>query len=207
MKSKLLFSILGVIAISAFTFGVTYAYYTASSETSFNGGVSGGLTSVLNLSSIYTATELVPLSDDNVVNAISKTSNKCVDKNGYEVCSLYRIILTNSSDSENLYGYVRTSSSSYTTDNLVYQIFDSSYNALTDIMTISNVTDTTVYFKKNTVNYSITSNGNVEFYLVIWLHDTGDFQNEDYSKTFAGYVGFESADFYGTGTGRVEANL
>lgn len=211
MKNKLLFSILGVAVISAFTFGGTYAYYMASSEALLEGEIGSGLTSTLNSEEVYAATTLVPLSDSLVSTAISKSSNKCIDKSGYEVCSLYKLTLTNTDSSENLYGYVRTGTSTYTTDNLKYQVFDSSYNAVTDVMTVSNVADTTVYFLEDIDNsddmYVTASNGSVVYYLAIWLHDTNDYQDDDYSKTFSGYVGFESVDYFGSGTGRIEAEL
>ena len=211
MKNKLLFSILGVLVVSAFTFGGTYAYYMASSEALLEGEIGSGLTSTLNSEEVYAATTLVPFSDSLVSTAISKSSNKCIDKNGYEVCSLYKLTLSNTGDSENLYGYVRTGTSTYTTDNLKYQVFDSSYNAVTDVMTVSNVADTTVYFLEDIDNsddmYVTASNGSVVYYLAIWLHDTNDYQDDDYSKTFSGYVGFESVDYFGSGTGRIEAEL
>lgn len=207
MKKEILFSILGVLCISVVTFGVTYAYYAAESDKTFTGEAETGINTTLNLEATYSATKLVPLSDDLVKTAISKTSSKCIDKSKYEVCSLYKITLSNTTASENLYGYVRTESSTYTTDNLKYQIFDSSYNALTDIMTLSRTADTIVYFKKDDSNYTVTSSGNIIYYLAIWLTDTGLEQSEDYSKNFSGYIGFESVEHSGTGIGEIEANF
>jgi len=207
MVRKMMLSILGVMLISGFTFGVTYAYYESSAEDSFEWSAYSGLSSILNSDEVYIANTLVPLSDSLVSTAISKTSNKCIDKNGYEVCSLYKLTLTNNGDSENLYGYVKTGSSTYTTGNLKYQVFDSSYNAVTDVMTVSNVADTTVYFQKSSSKYNTTSSGSLIYYLAIWLHDTEDYQDADYSKTFTGYVGFESVNYSGSGTGRIEAEL
>lgn len=208
MKNKLLFSILNVVAISVLTFGVTYAYYEASSsEKKFTGEAQGGINTALTLTKTYIASDLVPLSDSLVTTAISKTTNKCIDKSGYEVCSLYQITLTNTASSENIYGYIRTSSSTYTTDNLKYQIFNSSFSALTDIMTLSKTADETVYFQKDSESYSVTSTGTTTYYLAIWLTDTGEEQSEDYSKTFSGYIGFELVGSSGLEEGKIEAQF
>ena len=208
MKRNIIYSILFVFVICAFTFGVTYAYYYASSDDDFSGEVASGVTTMLRLDKVYKASKLVPLSDNLVPNAISKSTNKCIDKNGYEVCSLYKIVLNNSGSSEELYGYVRTTESTYITDNLKYQIFDTNYNALTDVMTLSKVADETVYNKKNDVNYSVVSTGTTTYYLVIWLTDiAAQNQSDDYSKTFSGVVGFESVTHFGTENGKIEAGL
>lgn len=207
MKDKLILSILSVVAISVFTFGATYAYYTASVTESIEGEAQGGIKTTLLLNTVHNATRLVPLKDNLVSTAISKASNKCVDKNNYQVCSLYKITLTNEEDNEILYGYVRTETSTYTTDNLKYQIFDSNYNALTDIMSLSSVSGTPVYFKKNSADYSVSSTGTSTYYLAIWLKDIGKEQSEDYSKNFSGYIGFESVNSFGVETGKIEAGF
>lgn len=207
MKDKLFFSILSVVAIAVLTFGVTYAYYESSISGTFTGEAASGLNTTLTLDTTYNATKLVPLNDSLVETAISKSSDKCRDKSGYQVCSLYKITLTNTDDSENLYGYIRTNTSTYTTDNLKYQVFDSSYNALTDVMTLSRTANDTVYFQKSTANFSVTSTGTTTYYLAIWLHDTGEEQSDDYSKNFSGYIGFESVEHFGAEGGKVEAGF
>ena len=207
MKDKLLFSILGVVVISCLTFGITYAFYESSVSGTITGEAEGGLATTLTLDITYKASRLVPLYDNLVSTAISKETNKCIDKSNYEVCSLYKITLTNTGDSETLYGYIKTNTSNYITDNLKYQIFDSSYNALTDVMTLSKTSDTSVYFESNSLNYSVTSSGTTTYYLAIWLTDTGENQKDDYSKTFSGYIGFESVEHSGTDTGKIEAGF
>lgn len=204
MKNKLFFSILGVFLISIFTFGVTYAYYYSFNSTNIDGEAAGGLNTVLTIDTIYNSTKLVPLDDSLVKTAITKNTNKCIDKSGYEVCTLYKITLTNTVNSESLYGYVKTDQSSYTTNNLKYQIFNSDYTELTDVLTLSKTTGDIVYFQSNSIMNTVTSTGTTTYYLVVWLHDTGENQREDYSKNFTGYIGFESVDFNETDEGRIE---
>lgn len=207
MKKKLLYSILGVLAISVLTFGVTYAYFEAMAQANITGEATGGVDTILTLEKTYHASKLVPLDDSLIKTAISKNTNKCIDKSGYEICSLYKITLENNVDSENLYGYIRTEESTYTTDNLKYQFFDSSYNPLTDVMTLSKTKDDIVYFQKNETNYSVTVQGNITYYLAVWLTDTGEEQSEDYSKDFSGFIGFESLELSASEAGKIESGF
>ncbi len=207
MKKKILFSILGVVAISVLTFGGTYAYLLASSQNNFSGEAQSGVDTTLTLEKTYHASKLVPLGDSLIRTAISKTTNKCIDKSGYEVCSLYKITLKNTVDSENLYGYIRTETSTYTTDNLKYQFFDSGFNALTDIDSLSKTANEIIYFQKDETNYQVSIAGSTTYYLAIWLTDTGEEQSADYSKDFTGYIGFESVEHYGTENGKIEAGF
>lgn len=199
--NKILVSVLAVILITTLTVGVTYAYLVAHDSQNITVKSASGINSVLTLTTVKETSNMVPIMDNKIVTAIK---NNCVDKNNYDVCSLYSVKLTNTSGAESLYGYVRTVSSSYTTTNLRYQIFDSSYNAVTDIMTISNSSDSFVYFEKSSSKLTITSNGTNNYYFVIWLTDTGAEQSSDYSKVFNGAIGFE---LVGSGSGRLEANF
>ena len=70
MKNKLLFSILGVLAVSALVFGSTYAFLLASTEGEFAGDIESGLNSTLSSIVVYKATNLVPLNDSKVGTAI-----------------------------------------------------------------------------------------------------------------------------------------
>lgn len=204
MNKKILFSILGVLSIIVVTTGVTYAYINASGSVGFSTSTKEGLNTSLNLTTVTSASTLVPLQDSKIKTAISKASNKCIDKNNYTVCSLYTISLSNSKTSESIYGYVKTINSTYTTNNLKYQIYDSSYNAVTDVMTISKTANEYVYFKKGTSQVTITSTGSKTYYLVVWLSDTNSEQSSDYSKTFKGAIGIE---LVGVSSGRLEATF
>lgn len=204
MKNKIYISVMAVLIISTLTFGATYAYYVSQDTKTFTGEIEKGIVSTLNLTTTKSSTNLVPLLDSKISTAITKSSNKCIDKNNYEVCSLYTITLTNTNASENLYGYVKTNTTTYTTTNLKYQIFDSSYNAITDVMTISKTANDLVYFKKGTTQVSITSTGTKTYYLAIWLSDTDSDQSTDYSKTFNGAIGFE---LVGSPSDKLQATL
>lgn len=195
MKKSIFSSIclvLGIVIIV--TTGTTFAYLVASASFS-EGSISGEITKLdvsLSLTEEYKATKMVPLKDNLVSTAINYSS-KCRDKDGYEVCSLYKLTLSNTGSSYNLNGYLKTTSTTYTTGNLKYQIYDTSYTAVSDIMTASLTTDEKVYFTIN--NNKLTTdieNTNIVYYLVMWISDTGSLQSEDYSKSYSGVVGFET---------------
>lgn len=205
MKKNLLISITTVIGISLITFAGTYAYFLATTSGNLSGNTESGINTKLSLENTHVASKLIPLSDSLIKTAISKETDKCIDKNNREVCSLYKITLTNTEESENLYGYIRTASSTYTTTNLKYQLFNSDYTAITDIMTMDHTADNIAYFTKDSDYYISSSSGTTTYYLAIWLTDTGLSQTDDYSKKYNGYVGFELVG--STGSGRIEAEF
>ena len=196
MRSKIVGTVclvLGIIIIVST--GTSFAYFsaTASSTGDVISGTTANFEVKLNSAVVYKATELVPLSDDLIDEAITKSSNKCIDSKGYDVCSLYGLTLSNTGDAQILNGYISTTSTTYTTDNLKCQLFDSSYNPVSDIITISRTANQRKYFKSGNNNIATeVNNKDVTYYLAIWLHETGELQNEDYAKTFAGEVVFES---------------
>lgn len=196
MRSKIIGTIcliLGIVIIVSS--GTTFAFYAVTAST--NGDDITGQTLNfdvrLNSSILYKATQLVPLSDSLIGEAITKTTNKCIDNKGYEVCSLYSLTLTNNGDAQILNGYISTTNTTYTTDNLMCQLFDSNYNPVSDVVTLSRVASEKKYFQKNNTRIATeVNNRDVTYYLAIWLHETGKLQNADYSKSFSGKVIFES---------------
>ena len=188
-----IFIVVAIIIVT--TAGTSFAFFsaTATSEGEDISGETFTFDDKLNMNTIYKAEQLIPLSDDLVDDAIKKASNKCIDSKGYQVCSLYEITLTNSGNAQILNGYVSTSSTDYTTDNLKYQIFDSTFTKVSDVMTLSRVLNEKVYFKKgNSLVSAPIDTSAITYYLVIWLTETNDSQNEDFAKTFSGKIAFES---------------
>lgn len=196
MKKKILGSVCLVLGIAILvTTSTSFAYFTASSDP--NNSISGTTINFnvdLEISTIHKATQLIPLSNSLIDDAITKSSNKCIDSKNYEVCTLYSLELTNSGDPVIIDGYLKTTSTSYITDNLKCQLFDLNYNAVSDIMTISRVVNEKKYFMSGTnmVNTQLNTNGTNSYYLAIWLTETNTLQNDDYSKNFSGVIGFES---------------
>ena len=148
----------------------------------------------LSSQSVYVASNLVPLANNLVGTAISKSSNKSRDINSRDVCSLYQITLSNSGDSITLTPFVTTISTTYTTTNLKMQLFDSSYNAVSDVITPSISANGKVYFTTSSNNITVNlSSSNIVYYLAIWITETSSSQTADYSKTYNGTITFEAA--------------
>lgn len=209
MKNKIIISITIVVLIITITIGVTYSFIIAQGSANFATKTGTGITSNLTLETIKSSDNLVPLANDKVETAITKQTNKCLDKNNYEVCSLYKITVTNTKETESLYGYVKTISTTYTSDNLKYQIYDSNNKSITDVMTISRNENELIYFTKDQNRLSLTSTGTSTYYLVIWLSDPGTDQTDiDSSNTTTkklnGKIGFE---LVGTDSSVIEATF
>lgn len=198
-KGKIIFiSIMLVLLLIVVVAGGTYAYFMISANIN-NNNIGGGTYKFdvsLQVTIEKASSNLVPFSDARIVDAISKT-NKCIDKDGYEICSMYKLSLTNNGSSDEvLYGYVTTDSTTYVSDRLKYQIFslnDGTYAAVTDALSVALNSDK-VYFKKNNVqvNTSLTKNTSQDYYLVMWISLIENAQNEDAGKSFSGYVNFDS---------------
>ena len=203
-KGRIIFiSCVVVLLIIALVASGTYAYFTLVVNVNNNGNIGGNTYKFdvsMDVNVIKQSTSLVPFSDDLIVDAISKT-DKCVDKDGYEICNIYKLNLTNNGNSDEiLYGYVSTSNTTYVSDRLKYQVFtlnNGNYTAYTDPISVSLNTDEKVYFKKNNtlVNSSLVRGNSTEYYLVMWISLVLEDQNEDAGKSFNGYINFES--FYG----------
>lgn len=194
MKQKIFSSICLVLAIViVVTMGTTFAYLVATSENTTDiSGKTSNFNVKLNLTTIHKSTNMIPLKDSLVVTSI-KNTNKCIDKDNNEVCSLYKITLSNTENSFSLNGYLKTNSTTYTTSNLKYQIYDTNYNAISDILTPSLTIGDKVYFQKDSKDISTTiNNTNIEYYLVMWITETNTMQTADQSKTYSGVVGFEA---------------
>lgn len=205
MKNKIFGTIclvLGIIVIVST--GTSYAYFSSSINTDGD-NITGEVINFdvrLTATTIYKASRIIPLDDAHIEEAIKKDTNKCIDSKGYEVCSLYRLKIINDGDPHILNGYISTLSSArpYITDNLKCQLFDSKYNPISDVTTLSKTVGENVYLKKT--NNNVTNNLAIEinettkkettYYLAIWLHETNELQNDDYSKTFSGKIFFES---------------
>lgn len=213
MRKKIeisIFAVLGIVVVTLL--GITFAYFFAATSNSGNGiqGQTLDFSASLALTPIYRATNMVPLHNDLVTTAIGKANNKCIDKNGRDVCSLYHVTLSNTGETVTLTPYITTTSTTYTTTNLKCQLFSvttsngvTTYSEVSDILTISKTENGKVYFTNggNNITVNISNNATQTFALVIWLMDTDNSQPEDYSRTFNGTITFEG------GNGQVYADF
>ena len=181
MEKKIFGSVCLVLGIAILvTTGTSFAYFSASAVPDINtiNGTTMNFGVDLEVTTIYKATQLIPVSDEYIDEAISKETNKCIDSKGYQVCTLYNVLLTNSGEPTIINGYLKTIDTEYITDNLRCQLFDEDYNAVSDVMIISKNPNQEAYFMNNNNMFNMTLGINVEkkYYLVIWLYETGYLQ-------------------------------
>ena len=143
---------------------------------------------------------LIPVVDNLVIQSLNST-HVCEDTRGYGLCSLYRVRFTNSGSAQNLTGSLKTVSSTYTTNNLKYQLFTlngSTYSAISDAASINNTANILNSFKLNGTSIAVSlddgsaASTTKDIYLVIWVSDPGNNQLEDQNKTFTGQLAFSS---------------
>lgn len=188
--------VLGIIVIVST--GTSFAYFTASSNSSED-DITGTIVNFdvdLTLDKTYEATQLVPLDDNLILEALN---NNCKDSYGYEVCSLYKITLTNNGDPQILNAHITSKGeTTYITNHLKGQLFSSDLkSSISNVLTLTDneVTNTENqrYFHTNDTNlYSIELTTTETLYLAIWLTETHDYQNDDYKKDYYGSIAFES---------------
>ena len=192
--NRLIITLLMVFGIVFTIIGTTFAFFGARANATGNalGGTSYTLNMTLDVTAIR-AGDLVPTADNLIPTSLAG-NYKCVDQRNYGLCSLYKLSLTNNSTAETMVGYLKTSSTTYTTTNLRYRLYDENYNSVSDIGTVGITANTMNYFKSGANNISVTipANGTKDYYLVIWLHDIGENQLEDQDKSYTGNISFTS---------------
>ena len=192
--NKLIIILLFVFGIIFTIIGATFAYFSASTNSGGNSinGTSYTFDMSLDVSSIRSG-DLIPTADNLIATSLAG-NYKCVDQRNYGLCSLYKITFTNNSSAETMVGYLKTSSTSYTTTNLRYRLYDENYNSVSDIGTVGITANTMNYFKSGANNISVTipANSTKDYYLVIWLHDIGENQLVDQDKSYTGSITFTS---------------
>ena len=197
IKKIVLMSLVMLVAVMAIS-GGTFAYFNASAGANNNviKNSSYQLNASLNITSIRKG-NLIPVKDNLIMTSLNG-SYPCQDSRGYSLCSLYRVNLTNNGPAISLNGYVITNSgTTFTTDDLKYQLLTKSgntYTSASDVNKINITTNTKNYFKlsNNNISFSSPANGSLEYYLVIWLSDDNTNQLDTVNKTFNGSFVFEA---------------
>ena len=189
------FAVLGAVLVTVLGTSLAFFYARATNSGSTITGQTFDFGASINMSTIYRATELVPLRDERVIRAITKEEDKCIDIYDRDVCSLYQVTLSNSGDRVILTPYIITTETTYTTSNIRCQLYDTSYNAVSDVITPSNTVGTKVYMTLNSNNLEISLGSSSQtYYLVVWLTDTLSNQSADYNKVYNGTITFDAGE-------------
>ncbi len=197
-KQNLFAYIIGIGFLILTTFGGTYAVFQFTGDNS--NIIGSAYTFDLNVTKIDIKKSLnvIPLNDSDIVKAISR-STPCVDKNNYQVCSLYNIKLTNTGDRASYSGSIITNTSTFTTTNLKYQVFTksgSTYTAVSDQISLSNTANANNNIVKDGTNVVVTLNASstIDYYVALWLSNASENQTSDMRKTFNGSVSFTDSE-------------
>ena len=201
-KTRKTFIIILLIFGIVFTLvGTTFAFFGAAINA--NGNQIGGGTYDFDVAFNVTTEKsgkLIPVADNLILSTLNST-HVCEDVRGYGLCNLYKVRFTNSGSAQSMSGYIKTSSSTYTTSNLKYQLFtlsNSTYTAISDMGVINHTTNANNNFTLSSNNVTVsladgTSSSTItDIYLAIWISDPGSNQLEDENKTYGGTLTFTS---------------
>ena len=172
MNGPLIYAIVGVAVLIVAVAGSAYAYYAATATANLSGTAAGaGLSLTVNKVSTGASGNLIPIDADpttltkaakgwtgSAIGTSWNDSYACKDKNGYSVCQIYKVILTNSSSVAMKFNIGVTSLSGTKTPNIdvvkmasnisvtdVTSIKDSATGIANDVTVSANGTSSTYY--------------------------------------------------------------
>lgn len=193
-KNKL-YMVIGIIILILSIAGSAYAYYSASASATISGTAGGGnLTLKVDKLSTSATKNLIPL--DNTTDMLTKAAKgygnntnsydntkSCIDKNGYTVCQVYKITITNNSGvAIVLNGGVSLRGDN--TPNIECAVMNSSISVTNN----SSCQGSSTLAKK----YSLGVNSSKEYYILVYINNKEGIQTD--SGNFTGIVTFTSSD-------------
>lgn len=197
------YMIIAMLTLIVAIVGATFAYFSlqASDENTVKGNAARvGLSLEVRKVSVDATGDLVPLDElllEKAIKGDSETgSQMCVDKNGNTVCQVYEVKVTNEGTAATAVNGTLTLTAE-TITNLKWQIMTDQDTPVTDSGQFK-TTDDTEIAKNDTVE---ANPGTKSYYIMIWIDEIEEDQNDSDTGAFAGVVSFTSADGSGvTGT-------
>lgn len=196
------YGVIGVATLVVAIIGATFAYFTATANntTTIQGEAANtGLSLEVTQLSTGATAGLIPLNETDLQKGITgdtaaTAENKsCLDKNNNTICQVYSIKVTNEGTATaaitgklNLQPVTGETTSTFT--NLKWQLLE-------DATTVA--TDATSYGTgENNIatNLSLTAGNSETLYIVIWIDNLNESQNEADKGYFNGTVSFDSAE-------------
>lgn len=204
VNRPLVYAILGVTLLVLAVSGSAYAFFTASASNT--NAISGKTLDVkLAIGSVTKvskgAGDLIPIYDSSVSGHTSQlataitTANDCVDSNGYTVCQVYKVTVTNGGSNDTA---ITTKISVAGSTNIKWAKM-TGRNALATGTGIDNLTSDTL-----STNVAVKANGSTDLYFLVYLKNTGSNQTTtDAGKNITGTVTIEAS----TGGAQIEATF
>jgi hypothetical protein len=219
---KVLYIAVAVAALFVAAISGTFAYFTASASnnTTINGTLAATTLSLavtkLDNASAANGTNLIPMDTTTYANLNTALGSSCVDSNGYTACQVYRIAITVPANSPQIAitGTVNIAANSGSAmPNLTYALLRAQDTGTTAATVSGLTTSATYYSAKATLGNDLTftsidltsnpSNGYLaatttatatyNYYVIVWLEDTGSAQNDTDKGSFTGTVNVNSA--------------
>lgn len=220
---KILYVTVAIAALFVAVVSGTFAYFTASaSDTNTITGTLAATTLNLAVTKLtYTTTaangtNLIPMDTTEYSDLNTALASSCVDNNGYTACQVYRIAITVPANSPRIpiTGTVNiTAASGSTISNLTYALLGPQTTGTTTTAITALTTTATYYNAKVTLGNNLTFTGidttnnaqngylaatttaqaTYNYYVIVWLEDSGVAQNTTDSGSFTGTVNVNSA--------------
>ena len=186
INRPLIYAILGVTILVLAISGSAYAFFTAQAESDQFSGTTIDVKIAKPTVELVVGSKdngLIPVYDGSVTGhttnqlaAAVNTTNKCIDKNGYTVCHVYKITLSNTGSTDTK---VNTSITLSGSTNITWA-------KMTNQTTFGSLKDSDTSLAKDTV---LGAKGTTDLYFVVYLKNTGSDQTStDAGKTYTGTV-------------------
>ena len=203
LDKKKMYMIFGIVILIIAIAGSAYAYYSAIAvdKTTVSGTVAGGANLDLKVEKVTTGAtgNLIPVDNDIITltkavigegNTNKEDSKRCIDKNGYAACQIYKITLTNkSSVSVKIDGGVTLSGKD--TPNIECAVMD-------NINKVSN-NNSCKGNKTLAKNYNMNANASVIYYIMVYIKNINSAQTD--TGLFTGTV------FFNVSGNKIESNF
>ena len=206
------YAVVGVATLVVAIIGATFAYFSAQKEVGdvvTGEAATAGLTLTVEKVSTEATGGLIPIADGtataepynkSLLNSALKATKMCVDEDGNTVCQLYKINVKNDGNAPARFdGTLGLTATGYT--NLKWV----NINKNSGLDSASAATPTDVGTNLNSATEtSITSNelyaggATKVYYVLVYIAETGNSQNESDKGAFTGVVSFNSAGGQGT---------
>lgn len=170
MKNKDLGLVLGILTLIVATLGATLAFFNASMRGNRNVEAEAfKFNMALEVDPEYYGNKLIPMNDEDYMTAYN---NKCVDYKNWGACTSYKIKLENNGDPMELIGTMNFNKEDVV--RMTYALLDKNGNEYVS------PTETGDGIKLSLGDsFSLNSNENTEFTLIIWLTNIEESQDEE----------------------------
>lgn len=202
INRPLVYAIIGVTLLVVAVSGSAYAFFAASASNT--NSISGKTLDVkLDIGSVTKVSsgsgDLIPIYDSSVSGHTSQLATAitkdCVDSNGYTVCQVYKVTVTNGGSNDTA---ITTKISVAGPTNIKWAKM-TGRNALATGTGIDNLTSDTL-----STDVAVKANGSTDLYFLVYLKNTGSNQTAaDAGKNITGTVTIEAS----TGGAQIEATF